>query len=94
MITPAYQNAKKANELVSDVSTGRVTEVEPRECWGLLLLLRGDTGMLRAALTGSHAQTSLRVKWKQNASVAPGPDSWCLLELLIDFEPIYLSMWK
>lgn len=37
MITPAYRNAKKANELASDVSTGRVTEVEIRECWGLCL---------------------------------------------------------
>lgn len=62
MITPAYQNAKKANELASDVSTGGVTEVEILECWGLLLLFRGDTGMLGAALTGSHAQTSIRVK--------------------------------
>lgn len=38
MITPAYQNAKKANELVSDVSTGRV-------------MGSGDMGMLGAALT-------------------------------------------
>lgn len=31
MITPAYQNAKKANELVSDVSTSLEQPMEPQK---------------------------------------------------------------
>lgn len=48
MITPAYQNAKKANELASDVSTtsGRPTEPQKQR--------RNET--LKAVLTHTYAQ--------------------------------------
>jgi hypothetical protein len=74
MITPAYQNAKKANELVSDVSAGRATEVWIMGCWQPHLL------------NAKHRHTSPRAKQKQTSRPASGPNADSLIDLFIDFD--------
>lgn len=83
MITPAYQNAKKANELASDVSTASGWPTEPQK------QRRNET--LKAVLIEAYTQINL-LELSQSRMLAFNfyPNFWYLLLLFRLFGHIYL----